>query len=82
MYMVHSLFIFIFIFIIHIQVDAVLNVTTLYCDHCFVPVAVKDSVLDPPVHHVSAEHRVVVGVGVLLPLALGHGLPAVVEHVL
>ena len=55
---------------------------SLYCSHCFVPVAVKDSVLDPPVHHVSAEHRVVVGVGVLLPLALGHGLPAVVEHVL
>ena len=52
-----------------------------YCSHCCLPVAMKDSVLDPPVHHISAEHRVVVGVGVLLPLALGHGLPAVVEHV-
>ena len=42
----------------------------------------EDTILDSPVHHVSAQHRVVVGVGVLLPLALGHRLPAVIEHVL
>ena len=50
--------------------------------HSFIPVTVEDPVLDPPVHHVSAQHRAVVRVGVLLPLSLGHRLPAVVEHVL
>ena len=43
---------------------------------------VQHAVHDPPVHHVGAEHGGVVRVGVLLPLARGHRLPAVVEHVL
>ena len=47
-----------------------------------VPVAVEDPALDPPVHHISAQHRAVMGVGVFLPLTLGHRFPAVVEHVL
>ena len=46
-----------------------------------VPVAVEDPALDPPVHHISAQHRAVMGVWVFLPLTLGHRFPAVVEHV-
>ena len=42
----------------------------------------KDAIHHPPVHHVGAEHGLVVRVGVLLPLPGGHRLPAVVEHVL
>ena len=42
----------------------------------------EDPVHDPPVQDVSAQHRLVVRVGVLLPLSSGHRLPAVVEHVL
>ena len=48
------------------------------------PVRVEGAVLGVhlPLEHVGAEDGRVVRVGVLLPLALGHALPAVVEHVL
>ena len=46
----------------------------------FSPMTMKHTVHYLPVHHISAQDSAVVRVGILLPLATGHSLPAVVEH--